>query len=374
MSESMYQKINKEKKSDWNGLSMENGSDFIKDELNNNDDLCEFIDSNVREKTEHFVCSTESKSIYSPKKLMTVDELIKNPIIKEEWLVDGLFARGDLYGLFAKPKIGKSELARIISSQLSCGLDVLGRRSKKCKVLYLVLEDKDAKVKEHFDLLKDQKINTNLYLYIDQTDPSESIELLKSLIKDVQPRFIVIDTLFRFTPVLDLNNYPDVIQKLTPIMKIARDKNICILALHHMNKVTTGSVFDAILGSTGVFATMDAAFVMQKKNGIRTLQSLGRCRDLTESELIYDTESRIYTIGGKVNSSSNSFKEKEAGIIRFFESNGNKMATKDEIMEHMQCKAKELSGVLNSMLNKGALRREEKGVKGNPYTYCLHKG
>jgi RecA-family ATPase len=53
----------------------------------------------------------------------------------------------------AKPKVGKSTIARVLAVQAARGESFLGLSSQKVRVLYLSLEERRADVRDHFRLL-----------------------------------------------------------------------------------------------------------------------------------------------------------------------------------------------------------------------------
>ena len=87
------------------------------------------------------------------------EDLIKMELAFPEVICPDLVNHGDIILISAKPKTFKSITARNLAYQLSTGGNFLGRSCKEVKVLYLALEEKPYKLREHLKQIGVEKEN-----------------------------------------------------------------------------------------------------------------------------------------------------------------------------------------------------------------------
>ena len=66
--------------------------------------------------------------------------------------------------------------------------------------------------------------------------PEGAFEWLKKEVERKKPVLVIVDTLFRFTRVTDLNDYAKVIVALDPLLTLARTYSAHLMCLHHARK------------------------------------------------------------------------------------------------------------------------------------------
>ncbi|MEW6570236.1 MAG: AAA family ATPase [Nitrospirota bacterium] len=98
-------------------------------------------------------------------------DLINKSEEATEWLVDELLPTGGFSGLSAKPKVGKSTLARNLTLSIAQGTDFLGRKTNQGAVIYYALEDKQSKIIQDFKAMGFKQMITD--------DDKEKIQDLK---------------------------------------------------------------------------------------------------------------------------------------------------------------------------------------------------
>ena len=81
----------------------------------------------------------------------TLGELMEEPEVPIDWLLDGLLVRGTVSLLAAKPKTGKSVFARGLALAVAQGRSFLGRTTNQGGVLYLCLEERQQDVRRDFE-------------------------------------------------------------------------------------------------------------------------------------------------------------------------------------------------------------------------------
>ena len=150
------------------------------------------------------------------------------------WLVDRIIPAGGLAILAARPKVGKSTLARCLAVSVAKGIPWLDRETTQGTVLFFALEESKAHVKPHFRELGVSESDP-LFVHCKPAPGQPSaIHFLKEEIKVRRPALAVIDPLVHLIPqVSDLNDYAAVTRALKPFLVIARETGASVLLVHH---------------------------------------------------------------------------------------------------------------------------------------------
>jgi hypothetical protein len=82
--------------------------------------------------------------------LTLLADLLARPDIPVEYVVENLLVAGTVACIVAKPKVGKSTLARNLCFSVSRGLDFLGLKTKRGECIYLALEEREEDLKNDF--------------------------------------------------------------------------------------------------------------------------------------------------------------------------------------------------------------------------------
>lgn len=155
--------------------------------------------------------------------------------------------------LAAREKIGKSTLMGFIAAQVSNGSDFLGARCAKGNVLIVCLEEypgDTARRLRHFNA--DSK---HVHLLIGFTgSPQDRPMELAAHIEAVDPVLVIVDTLAAYSHGLadDDNSAAQMTAVLQPISKLAHDKHVALILVHHSRKSDGRS-----RGSTAITAGTD---------------------------------------------------------------------------------------------------------------------
>ena len=205
---------------------------------------------------------------------VSMDVLLNMPEEEIEWTVHDLLIRGGLSLLTAKPKVGKSTLARCLTVAVAQGRSCLGRDVQKGPVLYLAHEEKMSEVKRHFRQLE-ARLDDPIHVFV-KPAPEDAFNKLRRSIKIHRPALVVIDPIFRFLKrIKDGNDYAEMNNALEPLMTMARKYDTHILVTHHSNKAG-GSGGDEVLGSTAIFGGVDCLLSMTRNGDKRTIYSMQR--------------------------------------------------------------------------------------------------
>jgi putative DNA primase/helicase len=168
----------------------------------------------IVERTEKWKPEREERPRAASLDFIRVGDLLAEPDEAVEWIVDGLLSAGGFSAMLAKPKVGKSTLARCIALAVARGEPVLGLATTRGPVLYLALEESRRQVKAHFRALGATD-EDDVHVYAARM-PAEGLIELRAAVAKYQPVLVEIDTLFRATRVKDTSAYAEVTVALDP--------------------------------------------------------------------------------------------------------------------------------------------------------------
>jgi 5S rRNA maturation endonuclease (ribonuclease M5) len=297
--------------------------------------------------------------------LTRLGDLMREPEEQVSWLLEGVLPAGGLGLLAAKPKTGKSTLARCLALAVARGESFLNRPTLQGAVIYLALEEKRSEVRGHFRAMGASG-EEEILIHAAHA-PADAVPAITAEMKAQKPVLLIIDPLLRFTRVKDGNDYAQVTAALEPILILARESGAHVLLVHHLGKGERAEPTDGILGSTALFAAVDTALVMRRTEKYRTLQSRQRYgEDLTETVLTFDPERRNLSLGAE-RSDADALAVSEE-ILKFLES-ATDGKTEPEITEAVEGKTRVVRRALRQLVEQGNVSREGEGKRGSPYRY-----
>lgn len=175
--------------------------------------------------------------------------------------------------LAAKPKAGKSFLALQLCLAVSTGDTFLGEETISGDVLYLSLEDNRSRLySRSLAMGEDDSGESNIdFMTVVPKAGSGLIEALEEWLDAVDdPRLIVIDTMAEILPgpTGRKSEYQHATDVLRPLQRLAAERNVAILLIHHTNKNQEApDVFDQITGTTGYAGVADTLMVIERVRG-----------------------------------------------------------------------------------------------------------
>ena len=294
----------------------------------------------------------------------SVSDLVQEPPEDTSFVWGRILPSAGVSIIGAKPKVGKSTLARGLSNAVATGEDFLGYRTSQGRVLYLGFEEKRAEIADHFRAMGAH--HPNLGVYVGPATES-ALQALEAAIEQETPVLVVLDPLSRFFHVADLSDYSQVTRRLEPIIDLARKYGPHILIPHHNKKGNGESGEDDLLGSTGLFGGVDTLLIMRKRQGRRTLQSVQRYgEDLRETIINFDPDNGTVTAGEEM--AGVLLREKEDAILHCLSQQSflSESAIKGEVGGGGLT-----SKALRALFNSGRIYREGSGKKGDPFIYGL---
>ncbi len=307
--------------------------------------------------------STKTGMILTP-----LGDLLKEPEENVTWLVDVMLPAGGFSVMAAKPKVGKSTLARDLSFSIARGKSFLGRDVAQGPVIYLALEEKRSEVRRHF---KDMGASGEepIFTYSGRV-PSDAIEQITAAVWKIKPGLVVIDPLFRFTKVKDTSAYAEITAAIEPLLLLSRETGAHVLCIHHSSKGNRQGG-DSLLGSTAIFGSVDTLILLKRHDGYRTIESLQRYgNDLPETVLGFDNAQRTVTIG-KSKHEADLYNLKEA-LLDYLATSGEPL-TEAVIGEEVEGRTALKRKALRELVADGAVARTGKGGKADPFKYsCSH--
>lgn len=293
----------------------------------------------------------------------TLDELLNEPEEEKSYLWENTLIFGGLSICSAKPKVGKSTLARNLAVAVTQGENFLGRQTEKGKVLYLCLEEKRSEIAKHF---RRMNASGNDILIHTGATPENALEALKYAIAEFEPSLVIIDPLSRILRVADFNDYATMTRGLEPFTDLARDTNAHIIVLHHDNKGDREGG-DGILGSTALFGSVDCHIQLKKRNNGRTVSTTQRYGvDLSETVIDLDIETGVICDKGDLQSFV--LAQKKTEILDAI--SDTEKVTENTIKERVGGNSKGIiSRAIRLLYDEGKLNREGDGKKNSPYLY-----
>jgi AAA domain len=196
--------------------------------------------------------------------MATNDELIERAPDYVEWLVNDLLTSNELFLLAAPPRGGKSLFATGLSKAVATGSNFLDRPTMQGPVIYVNLEDADAKIKERVEA---QQWPAGIDVYWLNVFKLSQLDELIEIIEEIGPRLVVLDTFSRIRSEGVSESSAEIGLVLEPLQECAKRNNTCILLIHHTKKINVedGDMLeaaDSIRGSSAIRATCRGTLVI----------------------------------------------------------------------------------------------------------------
>ena len=179
-----------------------------------------------------------------------------------EWCIPDWIPKGRLTIIAGDPGVGKTRLSLVLAFTKATGNSIFTatrgfQKTNPGTVLYFALEDMPEE-------LKGWAVNTDIEADTDNLIFFDSIELkkLNNVIDRYNPELIIIDhCTYLFS---DSNSTKDTYYALSPLVKIAKEKNIAIVLVWHLKKAKE-SLVKSILGSVVISAIAKRLIILEKQ-------------------------------------------------------------------------------------------------------------
>ena len=194
-------------------------------------------------------------------------EILDETFEPQKPLIENFLYRG-MYLFVGSPKVGKSFLMAQLGYHVSTGTPMWGMGVNKGTVLYLALEDSFARIQKRLARMFEMGESEKLFFAIEADMINEGLEEQINKFVKTHPdtNLIIIDTLQKIREIgSDKYCYASDYEIISKIKKIADEKHICILVVHHTRKQSATDTFEMISGSQGLMGAADGAFVITKE-------------------------------------------------------------------------------------------------------------
>jgi hypothetical protein len=210
-----------------------------------------------------------------PPRIISVADLIKKELSPPVMIVDYLLSEG-LALLAGSPKVGKSWLALLICLCVAQGSKALSKfQCVQGSAIYLGLEDSERRLQGRIiKLLGESTIPQYCYCACEwpqfriggvSTGANGFSTLCSFLDSHADTRLVVIDTLAK---VRSNNNSASMYERdyrdMEILQKLALDRKLAIILVHHLRKQNSRNQIDDVSGSAGLTGCADTIWILNK--------------------------------------------------------------------------------------------------------------
>jgi hypothetical protein len=311
---------------------------------------------------------------YEPKKeikLLSAKELQTMELKPTNWIIPDLLPEG-LAILAGRPKLGKSFLALNLSLAIAQGGSALGKfQANSYSVFYIPYEDHLRRLQDRIkNILAVDSITespANLFYPSDCEFPKlnqEGITILEKILdEDENLKFVVVDTLARSiqrSKQRNTNPFQDEYDFGASLQRIAMQRHISILLVHHTTKAKYEDVFDSVLGTTGLTASPDLLMLLFKDGNKYKLSVTGR--DILNNDYEMNFNDCVWSVSGE--SDKRRLTPEREKIIELLSGIDEAHSTGD-IAKALGMSISNASNMLKQLVSDGSLSNPEYGK------YCI---
>jgi RecA-family ATPase len=218
------------------------------------------------------------------------------------FVVPGLLPEG-LTILAGKPKVGKSWMALDIALAVAAGRYCLGDyQPEEGDVLYAALEDNPRRMKQRIAKILGSTADWPRFLQIKNTwrrlNEGGVDDIEQWLDGVTAPRLVILDTLAKVQPVRTHTGYAEDYDTLTTLHRVANERGIAVVMLHHARKMDAEDWQDTISGTHGLSGAADTNMVIARSPQGTTLSLRGRDIEDAEHAINFDKQTCRWTILG----------------------------------------------------------------------------
>jgi hypothetical protein len=185
--------------------------------------------------------------------------------------------------LIARPKAGKSWLTLQLAAHKAGGRQVDGLTAVDCgQVLYGAFEEPKARTMKRLLQIAEPGEWADRLQFVYDLLPlmGGGAEQLRLLVEQTKPRLVVLDTLTALIKgggKRESDVFRSQYAEVSCIRKIAEDFQTAIVVVHHTRKGMSDGAIEAIAGTGGIGAAIDAVWHLKRKSdGEATLDTIGR--------------------------------------------------------------------------------------------------
>ncbi len=279
----------------------------------------------------------------------TTEDLLATDFPPVKFIVSNLLAPG-LTILAGKPKCGKSWAAL----NVVVVREFMGRDANVSEPLYLALEDSPRRLRSRLEVLARAGVELSPAHFVNSWPTMEqgAVEALEGWLNEhPESNLVVIDTLARLRGSHGVGeyNYQADAMLLEPLQRLAQDREVAIVVVHHTrkSKAEDGDPLDTVSGTLGLNGMADTVLVLTKT------QLQGRGRDLEDDvELSVQLEGGLWVPSGL-----------KLRVWQWVRGMGDEVVTNQDAYRQFSGESKEaVQKVLQRMQRAGELERVRNGV------------
>lgn len=216
------------------------------------------------------------------------------------YIVPGLTLLG------GKPKVGKSFLIAGWALAVATGGIAMGSiRVEQADVIYLALEDTDQRLHDrmHQMLPDGAGLPSSLTFHTEWKAGEQAVDDLDNeLSLNPRVRLVIIDVLNKVRGASTSRDlYANDYAAISPFKKLADQRNIAVIAVHHTSKRDDPEdPFDAFSGTTGMTGAPDSLILLsrEKDSQQRRIRTKSRDLDDVDAMLAFDKTTGLFTVRG----------------------------------------------------------------------------
>lgn len=196
---------------------------------------------------------------------ITAASLMEKHFDPQDELIEGMLAPG-LYILAGASKIGKSWLVLQIAHHVSMGIPLWERKTQKCEVLYLALEDTERRLQKRLMRICDGE--TGEIAFATEAEMLEhgfEEQVIDYLQKHPNAKLVIVDTMIKVRDMGGWGNaYAEDYSTMNCFKRLSTRFSIVLLLVHHTRKQEARDIMDMISGTTGLMGCADGAMVLER--------------------------------------------------------------------------------------------------------------
>lgn len=298
----------------------------------------------------------------------TPEQLRQRPRPEYRWLVDGMLPPDQSCALVAKPKVGKSTLARALAVAVAQGTEWLGASCVQGPVIYVKFPN-EGKWVEFDEEIRRLGIRDEDPLYLVDVERFEDrktvLSYLEGLYRDVNPVLVIVDTFQGLAQIDDLNDYVKVHKALQLMAPYSKDA--LVLYLHH-DKKGQSDMADAGIGSIAFFGAHEVNYRLVRDGSeqrIRYLQAQGRGVEMEPQVIDIDGDTHEPYLRGP-----RSERRLQTLATELLAALAEGPVLQRELIGH-QGKRDPRFKALHRLRAQGRVDRDGSGARGDPYRWHL---
>ena len=196
---------------------------------------------------------------------ITAASLMEKHFDPQDELIEGMLAPG-LYILAGASKIGKSWLVLQIAHHVSMGIPLWERKTQKCEVLYLALEDTERRLQKRLMRICDGEIGEIAFATeAEMLEHGFEEQVIDYLQKHPNAKLVIVDTMIKVRDMGGWGNaYAEDYSTMNCFKRLSTRFSIVLLLVHHTRKQEARDIMDMISGTTGLMGCADGAMVLER--------------------------------------------------------------------------------------------------------------